>query len=98
MKKKTIVISGVVIILVFLFGIMLLSYKSGQANLFASGCNVKGIKLHGDLYTYKNYASDSTGQSSKDISSSEEITSAIEKANKDNSIKAILLEVDSNGG
>ena len=98
MKKKTIIISGVIIILVFMFGIMLLSYKSGQANLFASGCNVKGIKLHGDLYTYKNYASDSTGQSSKDISSSEEITAAITKANKDNSIKAILLEVDSNGG
>ncbi|MCX6718419.1 MAG: S49 family peptidase [Candidatus Staskawiczbacteria bacterium] len=61
-------------------------------------CNVKGIKLQGNLYTYRNYASDSTGQSSKDISSSEEITAAIEKANKDNSIKAILLEVDSNGG
>ena len=54
MKKKIIVISGVIIILVFIFGFMLLSYKSGQANLFASGCNVQGVKLYGSLYTYKN--------------------------------------------
>ena len=48
--------------------------------------------------TYRNGASDSTGQLSKDVSSAEEITTAIEKANNDSSIKAILLEVDSSGG
>jgi len=98
MKKKTIIISGVIIILVFLFGIMLLSYKSGQANLFASGCNVKGIKLYGQLLTYRNGASDNSGQLSKDVASAEEITTAIDKANKDSSIKAILLQIDSSGG
>ena len=98
MKKKAVVISGVIIILVFIFGLVLLSYKSGQANLFASGCNVQGVKLHGSLYTYRNEASDGSGQSSKDIASAEEITSAIDKANKNTSIKAILLEVDSSGG
>jgi protease-4 len=98
MKKKTIIISGVIIILVFIFGLILLAYRSGQVDLFASGCNVQGIKLYGGLYTYKNAASDGSGQSSKDVASAEEITTAIEKANKDNSIKAILLEVDSSGG
>ena len=98
MKKKTIIISGVIIILVFLFGLILLSYKSGQVDLFASGCNVQGVKLYGSLYTYKNSASDGTGQLSKDVASSEEITAAIDKANNNNSIKAILLEVDSGGG
>lgn len=98
MKKKTIIISGVIIILVFIFGLIFLSYKSGQANLFASGCNVQGIKLYGQLLTYRNGASDTTGQLSKDVASAEEITAAIEKANKDSSIKAILLQIDSSGG
>ena len=98
MKKKTIIISGVIIILVFIFGLILLSYKSGQTNLFASGCNVQGVKLYGSLYTYKNSASDGTGQLSKDVASAEEITAAIDKANNNNSIKAILLQVDSGGG
>ena len=98
MKKKTIIISGVIIILVIIFGFIFLSYKNGQANLFASGCNVQGVKLYGSLYTYKNSASDNTGQSSKDVASAEEITAAIDKANNNNSIKAILLQVDSGGG
>ena len=97
MKRKDLIISAAGLV-IFILLIIFFSYKAGQAKLFLSNCNVQGIKLHGDLYTYRNYASDSTGQSSKDISSSEEITAAIEKANKDNSIKAILLEVDSNGG
>lgn len=61
-------------------------------------CNVQGVKLYGQLYTYRNEASDNSGQASKDIASAEEITAAIEKANKDSSIKAILLQVDSSGG
>ena len=93
---------------VYLFGLGLLViifliqlyFLSNQIHIlpFANNCNVQGIKLHGQLYTYRNSASDNTGQSSKDISSAEEITSAIDKANNDSSIKAILLEVDSQGG
>jgi len=77
-----------------------LYFLSNQIHILpsANNCNVQGIRLHGQLYTYRNRASDDSGQSSKDISSSEEITSAIEKANKDNSIKAVLLEIDSTGG
>jgi signal peptide peptidase SppA len=63
-----------------------------------NNCNVQNIKLHGQLYTYKNAASDNSGQASKDIASSEEIVRAINNANSDNSIKAIILEIDSGGG
>jgi signal peptide peptidase SppA len=63
-----------------------------------SDCNVQDIKLHGQLFTYRNSASDGTGQLSKDVASSEEIVAAINKANSDSSIKAILLEIDSTGG
>jgi protease-4 len=95
--KRVYLIGFGLLVVVFLIQ---LYFLLNQAHVLpsANNCNVQGIKLHGDLYTYRNYASDSTGQSSKDISSSEEITSAIEKANKNSSIKAILLEVDSSGG
>jgi len=77
-----------------------LYFLLNQAHILPSvkNCNVQGIKLYGGLYTYKNGASDGTGQLSKDVASSEDITAAIEKANKDSSIKAILLQVDSSGG
>jgi len=62
-------------------------------------CNVYGINLHGDLYTYispeyyndKNYLI-------ADLSSSEEIQAYIQKAEEDPKIKAIILEIDSYGG
>lgn len=73
-------------------------FSQNQNILAGNNCNVQGIKLYGGLYTYRNSASDNAGQSSKDVASSEEITSAIEKADKNHSIKAILLEVDSAGG
>ncbi len=77
-----------------------LYFLLNQAHILpsVSDCNVRGIKLYGGLYTYKNGASDGSGQLSKDVASAEDITAAIEKANKDSSIKAILLQVDSSGG
>jgi protease-4 len=96
-NKKVYLIGFCLLVVVFLIQ---LYFLSNQIHILpsANNCNVQGIKLYGQLYTYRNRASDDTGQSSKDISSSEEITSAIEKANKDNSIKAVLLEIDSMGG
>ena len=58
----------------------------------SNGCNVPILKIHGTLVTY--IPSDNT----KDMTSSEDITSAIRGANNDDSIKAIVVEVDSSGG
>jgi protease-4 len=63
-----------------------------------SSCNVLGINLHGDLYTYVPKGSDGELFSDKDVVSSEEILSSIETAESDDDIKAIIIEVDSPGG
>ena len=62
-------------------------------------CNVYGINLHGDLITYipnDNY--DDFGSPMEDETSSEQIYFAIKSAEKDDNIKAIIIEVDSGGG
>lgn len=62
-------------------------------------CNVKGINLYGDLITYipnNNY--DDFGSPMEDETSSEQIYFAIKNAEKDDDIKAIIIEVDSGGG
>ena len=62
-------------------------------------CNVFGIELHGELLTYiSNEDVDENGYPLYDQSSSEEIVAMINNINKDSSIKAILIEVDSYGG
>lgn len=62
-------------------------------------CNVFGIELHGNLATYITPDSlDKDGNLIYDESASEDIVLAIEGANKDRDIKAIILEVDSYGG
>mgnify|MGYP001371861258 CR=1 FL=1 len=62
-------------------------------------CNVVGVNLHGDLVTYiplSDYSS--YGDILFDESSSEDIYFAIRNAEKQDNIKAIILEVDSFGG
>jgi len=58
-------------------------------------CNVFGIELHGDLTTYITPSDSDAGY---DQSASEDIMYLIETAEKDENIKAILLEIDSYGG
>lgn len=62
-----------------------------------NNCNVFGIALHGDLVTYIP-ASERSVDSAKDQTASEDIVYGIEKAEKDEKMKAIALEVDSLGG
>lgn len=62
-------------------------------------CNVAGIELHGNVVTYispDHY--DSEGNLIFDESASDLITGRIRTLEEDDSIKAILLEVDSYGG
>ncbi|MCE9585698.1 S49 family peptidase [Candidatus Uhrbacteria bacterium] len=63
-------------------------------------CSVVGINLHGGLLTYIPPKSESGGDlfENTDVVSSEEINYIIKQANEDDSVKAILLEVDSPGG
>lgn len=73
-------------------------------SLVGESCNVAKVNLHGSLYTYKlrdPYASEATStsnESTTDEASSEEIVNLIEKAKSDQSIKALVLDVDSPGG
>jgi len=65
----------------------------------ADKCNAYGIELHGELITYippENY--DRDGNLLVDQASSEDIVYYIEQAERDDSIEAIILEVDSFGG
>ncbi len=62
-------------------------------------CNVSGINFHGDLYTYipaSDYGAD--GNLMYDEVGAENLTYYIEEAEKNNNIKAIILEIDSRGG
>ena len=62
----------------------------------SGSCNVKGIALHGDLFTYL----PQVGEYDAPIDgvSSEDFEYWITSANNDEEIKAILVEVDSYGG
>ena len=62
-------------------------------------CNVSNIKLQGSLITYiSNEGKDEDGVPLYDETASEDIVRAIEKAERDNNIRAIVLEIDSLGG
>ncbi len=62
-----------------------------------AGCDVAGITLHGDLYTYTLPSDPETG-GTPDQASAEDITYQIQMAELEPDIKGILLEIDSYGG
>jgi len=62
-------------------------------------CNVSGIELHGNLLTYISPTNlDKDGNVLEDQTASENIVYFINEAEKDENIKAIILEIDSYGG
>jgi len=63
-----------------------------------STCNVLGINLHGTLLTYIPPKNENDSFADTDVVASEEVVSLIRQANEDEQIKAILIEVDSQGG
>jgi protease-4 len=78
----------------------LVSTEGEQSNssATASSCNVLGINLHGELYTYIPEKNSDELMSNKDVVASESIMSSIQQAQNDDDIKAIIIEVDSPGG
>jgi signal peptide peptidase SppA len=69
------------------------SYSSEESN-----CSVLGINLHGYLATYITSDGIKASNYSSDVVASEDIVAKIEDANKNEKIKAIIIEVDSSGG
>lgn len=62
-------------------------------------CNVLGIELYGDLVTYISADRiDEAGNSLYDETASQNIVLAIEDMERDDRVKAIILEIDSYGG
>ena len=62
-------------------------------------CNVSDIKLYGGLFTYiPNEYKDENGIVIEDLVSSEDIVMAIEKAEENENIRVIIVEIDSLGG
>jgi protease IV len=105
---------GLVLAVVVMFVILSIasfaSYNSLFANRFKDsgqyddqvyGCNVFGLNIHGTLVTYlsedQTQTEDGTDEQN-DMVASEDIVSLISQADKDENIKAIMLDVDSLGG
>ena len=61
-------------------------------------CSVVGINLHGMILTYIPPKNENDSFENTDVVASEEVSYLIKQANDDDSIKAIVLEVDSAGG
>ncbi len=75
------------------------SDTNGNSNSeYNESCNVQGITLHGDLETYIPPQSGGSMLDNTDVVSSEDLLYYFSQAEKDNKIKAILVEVDSVGG
>jgi protease-4 len=65
----------------------------------AGECNVTGINLHGTMLTYIPAGLfDEEDMITEDVVASEDVVYAIDQAEWDDDVKAILLEVDSYGG
>jgi protease-4 len=72
--------------------------SSGAARPDSGNCNVTGIEIHGCIYTYGDKGSADYSANCDTVTSSEDVVAYIEQAEKDDSVKAILLDVDSPGG
>jgi len=95
----TIIILGSIIILVNYFVSDSDMGESNDSGSAVGSCNVTGINLHGEVVTYvtpENEGDD--GYSTQDQTESESVMQWIEEAEADDSIKAIIMEIDSTGG
>ncbi|MDQ5883475.1 MAG: protease [Patescibacteria group bacterium] len=94
MRKRTkiIIVIGVIFVFLIVFGIFYEDYESSSYEF----CNVIGINLHGEIFTYVPLENEEG-----DYSSGENILSdlqEIEDSSENEGTKAVLIEIDSYGG
>lgn len=100
--KREKILTITLIVIIAIIGILYLfddeEYYDDYPTYSASveNCNVAGIEIHGDLWTYED--SFITQEFETKIVGSEDIVVAIHEAQNDKNIKAIILEIDSYGG
>lgn len=100
-KKRIFILNTFVILIILILGILLFNQSNSYDSeyVYDDSCNVAGVELRGDIYTY--LPVDSEGYKlpgDEDTVTSEDIIYYIEEADYDDNIKAILIEVDSYGG
>jgi len=71
---------------------------NGSGDTANANCSVAGINLHGTIMTYTPKGAENDPNFDSDSVASEYVVWAIEQANRDEKIKAIVIEVDSYGG
>lgn len=74
------------------------SIPENSADSESDSCPIVGINIHGTLLTYIPDHSDNDSFFDYDVTASEQVVWKIQQANKDDAVKAILVEVDSGGG
>lgn len=74
------------------------SYSDSGDEVSIEDCSVLGINLHGFITTYLPIGGDTGFNYGADQVASEDVAAIIEKANEEENIKAIIVEVDSTGG
>lgn len=96
---------GLFIIFLAALIVIMNEFNSSEINQLANNegenqdCNVAGIELHGEIVTYMPPSDyDADGNILVDKVASENVTYNINDVENDDSIKAIILEVDSYGG
>ncbi len=84
----------------FLIGMFSPSYSEEDSyqDVSYEGCTVAGINLHGTILTYVPAHAENDSYFDYDVVGSEDILWAIDNANEDANIHAIVIEVDSPGG
>ncbi len=103
-KKQRIfkVFKIIIVLAVVVASVIIIKDEMGNGtanNTEKESCNVAGVMLHGDLVTYISPANyDTDGNLLVDQTASEDVVFAILDAEKDDKIKAIILEIDSYGG
>lgn len=75
------------------------SYQNTSGGEMSDDCNVLGLNIHGDIYTY--LVRDESGYLTEDYldaTGSEDILASLEEAENDPTVLGIMLDIDSYGG
>ena len=104
-KFKRYALAGIVfLVLGFMLQLISQQYFTDEYSFMDEACpedsNVAVISIHGNIVTYLTEPSyqEESYSTIPDLVSSEEIVAYIDEAEKDNNIKAIIVEIDSYGG